>query len=197
MVSLYLGAGGAVENIPIPSEKEGQMSTWLDAVIHANPELSTVWHQGRIPVVARTNEKGRRLLARLPYSEDNRQWLYAIRYASQPTWLRGDKAWELPKGWLNQFVAAALLRYGKLYIVQPYREDEVCAPACWNARGFDCQCSCMGANHGEGEQEGYFVVSETFAIKTGPTQWACRLLISKRPVKPFVPPPLGMIWAPR
>ena len=165
------------------------MSTWLDAIIMANPELSTVWRNGRIPVIARPGGTGKRLLARLPYSELNRLWLTSIRYTVQPTWLREDKAWELPKSWLNQFVAAALLRYGRLYIIQPYREDEICAPACWNARGFECECSCMGANHGEGEQEGYYEVSETLAIKIGPTQWASRLLTSKRPIVPFVPPP--------
>lgn len=32
-----------------------------------------------------------------------------------------DAYWELPKSWFNDLVDRALQRYGKVYIIQPYR----------------------------------------------------------------------------
>jgi hypothetical protein len=62
-------------------------------------------------------------------------------------------------------------------LIQPYREQEKCAPSCFNARGHDCQCQCMGANHGRGgPNAGWFVVSDTFATKWGEEHLACRLM---------------------
>ena len=70
-----------------------------------------------------------------------------------------DAYWELPKSWFNDFVDRALQRYGKVYIIQPYREQEICARACQEALGHECQCSCMGANHGVGNDGSWFEVS--------------------------------------
>ena len=70
-----------------------------------------------------------------------------------------------------------LARYGKVYIVQSYREHEVCAPACWDAKGHECSCSCMGANHGMGNDgRGWTVISDTLAVRHGDEQLAVRLL---------------------
>jgi len=37
-----------------------------------------------------------------------------------------------------------LAKYSKVYVIQPYREQEKCSPTCQNAIGHECQCSCMG-----------------------------------------------------
>lgn len=51
-----------------------------------------------------------------------------------PEWTGEKEAyWELPQGWFNDFVERALVRYGKVYIIQPYREQEICARACQEA----------------------------------------------------------------
>lgn len=149
-------------------------------------EFNRVWDwQRTVPVVLR-NRQGR-LLIRLPYAADNRAWLVDGRRDSTK-WDKQEKYWTVPAAWLNKFVRLALIRYGQLYIIQPYREKEVCAPACWNAEGHDCQCSCMGMHHGMGRQNGYFVVNETFAVKWGPERMACRL-VRTRGLNP--PSPLG------
>jgi hypothetical protein len=97
-----------------------------------------------------------------------------------PEWIGGTKAyWELPKFWFNDFVDRALLRYGKVYIIQPYREQEICARACQEARGHECQCSCMGANHGAGHDGSWFEVSDTFSARWGEHELACRLLTAR------------------
>ena len=142
-------------------------------------KLNSVWSQREIPVVLRRAGKGERLRVRLPFSDDNRQWLQNGRRIG-PEWFGGkDAYWELPKAWFNDFVDRALSRYGKVYIVQPYREQEICAPACQEARGHVCQCSCMGANHGSGRDGSWFEVSETFSTRWGEREIACRLLTAR------------------
>lgn len=140
--------------------------------------LKYVWNQTAIPVALHRTGRGEKLRVRLPYGEDNRQWLQNGR-RSTPDWIPKEKYWELPKGWFNDFVDRALARYGKVYIIQPYREQEVCARACQEARGHECQCSCMGANHGAGFDGSWFEVSDAFATRWGQRQIACRLLEAK------------------
>ena len=95
--------------------------------------LKYVWIQTRIPVALRRTGKGQRLRVRLPYAVSNRQWLQNGRRTS-PEWIASGKYWELPKAWFNDFVDRSLAEYGEVYIIQPYREQEKCAPACQNAR---------------------------------------------------------------
>jgi hypothetical protein len=113
-------------------------------------KLKRAWEQDRIPIILRRSAKGERLRARLPFSPSNRQWLRNGRRA-EPVWFGGAKKyWELPKAWFNDFVDRSLKHYGKVYIIQPFREKEVCARACQQAKRHECQCSCMGENHGAG-----------------------------------------------
>lgn len=143
-------------------------------------KLKAIWDQGRIPVVLRRGGKGQRLRVRLPYGQDNAEWLRNGKRI-KPDWIGGEKQkyWELPKAWFNDFVNQALWKYGKVYIIQPFREHEICARACMEATGHECQCSCMGANHGCGVDNGWFEVSDSFAIRNRSPQLACRLLMAK------------------
>ena len=138
-----------------------------------------VWNQKSVPVVLRRNGRGDRIRARLPFSRDNRRWLRSDG-RTDPLWVDTYRYWEFPKSWFNDFVDRALQRYGAVYIVQPYREKEICAPACQDARGHECQCSCMGANHGVGNDGRWFEVSDAFAIRWGERKLACRLLTVRR-----------------
>jgi hypothetical protein len=141
--------------------------------------LIVVWKQGliSIPVILRRGGKGESLRVRLPYGQDNRQWLQNGKRTS-PTWFPDPtkQYWETPKAWFNDLVERSLAKYKKTYIIQPYREQEKCAPACMNALGHECQCSCMGANHGAGNDGSWFEVSDTFATRWSGQQLACRLV---------------------
>ncbi|MDA5241448.1 hypothetical protein EXN32_00410 [Agrobacterium tumefaciens] len=141
--------------------------------------LRQIWRQNKIPVVVRSDEKGRKLRVRLPYAHDNRQWLNTVGKSSV-TWVASDDYWELPKSWFNDFVNRALERYFKLYVIQPYREQEKCARSCMEATGHECNCSCMGRNHGAGIDGSWFEVSETFATRWKGREIACRLMESKK-----------------
>jgi hypothetical protein len=148
------------------------------AMMRDSAELIAVWQQNKIPVAWRSGQKGEPLLAKLPFRGDNKAWLAAMG-GVRPKWNATQKYWEIPKSWFNEFVNQSLHRFGKIYVVQPYREQEKCAPACMNASGHECQCSCMGANHGAGNDGSWFEVSETFATRWHNTELACRLMQQK------------------
>ncbi|MBA8861722.1 hypothetical protein FHW19_003449 [Ochrobactrum anthropi] len=137
-------------------------------------KLDWVLSQKGVPVALRFG-KGHKLYVRVPYSADNRNWLQAGKRTS-PVWLKERKQWELPQAWFNDFVDRCLNRYGKVYVVQPFREHEVCSPSCRSARGHECQCSCMGENHGSENNEGWFDVSDAFSLRWGAREIACRLI---------------------
>lgn len=141
-----------------------------------DPRLIQIWKQNQIPVVYRP-ERGKPLLVRLPYAPTNRQWLKGD-HRNQPDWIAEQKYWQTPKAWFEDIVKRALCRYGQIYVIQPFNAQEKCAPACWNALGVECECSCMGANHGSGNPVGkWHIVSETLAVSWGEKQYSCRLLI--------------------
>lgn len=141
-------------------------------------KMKAVWRQKNTPVLYRKG-KGFPLLLRLPYHKGNRIWLQNER-RNKPVWVSNKKHWEIPKAWFNDTVNRGLERWGQLYIIQPYRKQEKCSPACQDAKGHECQCSCMGEHHGSQHIDGgWFIVSDTFATKWGSTELACRLLDAK------------------
>lgn len=141
-------------------------------------KLGGIWAQKEIPVVLRRTGKGELLRVRLPFAEGNREWLRKGRHR-QANWVADGAYWEIPKAWFTDFVDRALARFGKLYVVQPYRVQEKCSPACQNAIKHECQCSCMGANHGQGSDGTWFEVSDTFATRWSERELACRLMTRK------------------
>lgn len=95
----------------------------------------------------------------------------------KPDWCAQFKAWEIPTAWFDSVIKLALRRHQEVYVIQLYREHQKCAPACWNAEGFHCECSCMGENHGGGHPGGnWYEVSETFAVSWGQQRYSCRHL---------------------
>jgi hypothetical protein len=144
--------------------------------------LKAIWKQRRIPIVLRRQGEGERTRARLPgaltYSVKQQAWLQNGRRI-YPRWDWNHSYWEFPKAWFNDFVERCLAAYGTVYIIQPFRTYEICARACMEARGHECNCSCMGQNHGSGVHGSWFEVSDAFAIRSSEPQLACRLLIRK------------------
>lgn len=139
-------------------------------------DLRSVWRQSVLPVVFRGGQVAP-LLAKLPYRDDNRSWLGELG-RRRPEWIATQQAWSLPKAWFEPLIQLCLRRYEKCYVIQPTNRAEKCAPACWNALGVTCECSCLGENHGSGSPEGrWHIVSETFAVRVGNRDFACRLLL--------------------
>ena len=142
-------------------------------------DIRAVWNQETIPVILRRTGSGELLRVRLPFAENNRQWLCDGRRTT-PAWIASRKFWEIPKAWFDDFVNRALKDYGKVYVIQPYREQEKCSYSCQNAQGHECQCSCMGIYHGAGSDGSWFEVSDAFSTRWGARELACRLMVAKR-----------------
>ena len=141
-----------------------------------DPRLLHIWGQKEIPVLYRPGS-GKLLLVRLPYAVTNRPWLKGD-HRNQPEWVAEHKCWQTPKAWFEDIVKRSLGKYRRIYVIQPFNTQEKCAPACWNALGAECECSCMGANHGSGNPSGkWHIVSETLAVQWGEKQYSCRLLV--------------------
>lgn len=143
----------------------------------SSPDKSAerIWRQDKLPVVYRESH-GKPLLVRLPYDPNNGVWLKAA-HRRNPVWLEQFKCWRVPHSWFDEIITECLSRFGSVYVIQPYREQEKCAPACWNAKGFECECSCMGQYHGsEGPYGKWYVISDTFAVTWKSRQLACRLI---------------------
>jgi len=137
--------------------------------------LRAVWHQKQVPVVFR-REKPLPLLVKIPYAQGNRAWLRDNRH-NIPDWDEKYKAWETPQAWFEKNIKLCIQRYEACYVIQLYRERQICAPACWNAIGIDCECSCMGENHGSGHPGGrWYEIAETLAVSWGVQRYSCRLL---------------------
>lgn len=146
----------------------------MDAQDH---RLREIWRQKTIPVIYRQSRPNP-VLVRIPYSPNNFEWVRGEK-RHKPEWSSTYKCWETPVAWFDELVERALRRYLKVYVIQLHKEHQKCAPACWNAKGFHCECSCMGANHGSGHPGGkWHAVSETFAFQWGARKYACRLLTS-------------------
>lgn len=140
-----------------------------------DPRLLTIWRQREIPAVVRSH-KCPRVLVSVPDIKDGDAWLRG-EHRGKPLWDTRFKCRTVPKSWFDDVIERALHRFGRVYVIQPYREHQTCAPACWNALGHTCECSCLGANHGAGHPgTGWREIAETFAFQWGQLQYGCRLL---------------------
>jgi hypothetical protein len=139
--------------------------------------IAAVWGNGRIPVIA-VPPKGE-IKLRLPYSEANREWLKISQ--RDPRWDKVERCWFLPRSWLNRQARRIVGKFGRCYIVQSVCETETCSPACLNAAGIDCDCSCRGEHHGSGNEDAWFVINETFACRSEGREYSVRL-VGGRPI---------------
>ena len=147
-----------------------------DTATTERPRAHGVWKQKTVPVIFRPGGK-RPLMVEFSYGPGNREWLRE-GHRAKPQWNDRFKCWEVPRSWFEDVARRLLRRFGRVYIIQPFRLQEKCAPACWNATGPECECSCMGEHHGSGNPPGkWYVVSETFAVRWEERRYACRLIV--------------------
>ncbi len=84
-----------------------------------DPKLREIWLQKQIPVVYREG-KSKPILLRLPYSPDNREWLQGD-HRRRPEWNTRYNCWETPKAWFDEIIRLALKRFGRVYVIQPFK----------------------------------------------------------------------------
>jgi hypothetical protein len=110
--------------------------------------IPEIWGQKRMPVVYRPDEKGN-LMLRLPYREGNRAFLQGEK-RFKPVWNPEKKYWEVPKSWFTELVESVTAAFGSTYVIQPHHDHERCNASCQNAKRLECECPCLGKNHGMG-----------------------------------------------
>lgn len=142
-----------------------------------DPKLREIWSQTNIAVIYRRAGSGESLLMRLPDDLPAPQLWVSKNPSRLVPYDERYKCWQPPRSRFNELIKRSIQQFGSVYVIQPFRTEEKCEPACWNALGADCECSCMGRNHGSGNPEGkWHVVAETFAVRWGDREYSCRLL---------------------
>ena len=127
----------------------------------------------RYPTVYRSRQE---TIVWTPFRPGNKELVKIGR--NRPRWHSADKSWHCPKAHFEELVRVLLRTFGGVYVIQHINEREVCAPACRNAKGLHCECSCAGANHGSGGDGGWYDVSETFSVRHVNEQLAVRFVRS-------------------
>lgn len=139
----------------------------------AADDIIVIWRNRCVPVVFRCAEP-KELRVKLPFAPDNRAWIQPEK--TKVTWDKRRQCWIVAYNRFEGVVTDCLRRYQKVYVIQQRRELEKCAPACWNAIGFDCECSCGGRHHGSGRDGHWHIVDEAFAFRWGSVSYSCRLI---------------------
>ncbi len=112
------------------------------------------------------------------HSVEEFQFLFRPKH-HHPRWDMAKRHWELPNSWLDWIVRRVVQEKGTLYLVQYMNSFQTCSRQCQEAKGFDCECSCMGARHGENDiDSGWYEVTDLFAVKSEGQQLSCRLIVS-------------------
>jgi hypothetical protein len=145
--------------------------------IESAPEIvEAVWFQYNLPVIYRSKQG--KILVKLPWRPDNKKWLRG-EGGRRPEWKPEGKYWSCPRTWYDRVLRLSMARFGAAYTIRPVQNMSKCAPACWDAKGPDCHCSCNGENHGRGIEAGrrWNVISETLAVEWGPERLCCTLLL--------------------
>jgi hypothetical protein len=137
--------------------------------------VADIWRQKTVPVIYQP-DSGQPLMVRMPWSPENFNLLRGDGHR-KPQWNRQFKCWEIPRAWLDKVIRMLIQKYRRAYFIHAYRAHEKCAPACWDAKGAQCECSCLGKNHGAGCPGGrWYIVSDACAVLWHGRELAYRLL---------------------
>lgn len=165
-------------------------------------ELRVFLVESKIPVLLNPKTKGK-IMLRFPNEEKHQAFVEAGQ-KSEPEW-KPYGAWLVARSALRSHAQRCIGEWGSCWIVQSYREKEVCAPACQNALGLECHCSCMGLYHGheaEASSGKWHVVNEAFCVRWGDVVYAVRRIsayeeaLKPRPMPEPKPEPKKPVVAP-
>lgn len=150
------------------------------------------WQQFEIPVIVRTRKiegKNPRLRIRLPEHPDPFALLKGVNKRNRnPIEKEKQRYWELAYGRLNEMVETLSKTFGHVILIQPVRETMVCARKCIEASGFECECSCLGANHGSQHMDSaWYEIEDTYAVSHGAEYASLKVILPKDLT-------LGQVW---
>lgn len=93
------------------------------------------------------------VIAKIPAREGNTLWLRRSVEIRSPR-LDGDR-WFLPRNCMVRLLTAAVDRYGYVVVWRDMARLSRCSKTCLEASGAECDCACLGANHGQ-DSGGWF-----------------------------------------
>lgn len=103
---------------------------------------------------------------KLPYADGNRHWLRQTCGArTQVKFDRDGKHWLVARGHFRTVIEALAARFGEVEVFVDQTVSTKCGPSCQGAVGDECNCQCLGANHGGQVSAGWVRVSEEFLVQ--------------------------------
>lgn len=146
-------------------------------MVNREKPLSDIWWQHDAPILFNRGE-GKRPWVKTTASATDVEFIKLG--PTIPLWIEKYSCYQVPMLWFSKLVRLLVENFGQLYVIQPYREKEICSPSCKNAMGYDCSCQCYGQYHGvQFAGNDWFVVSEACEVRWGEKSWGCRLLSLK------------------
>lgn len=108
-----------------------------------------------------------RVVIKMPYAPGNRAWLKdVLGDRIRPTWNKDLGRWEIARNHFGSVVEALADRLGRIDAYMDFTCIERCDSRCKAARSRECNCVCLGKNHGQGGvTHGWKLVSDTLEIK--------------------------------
>jgi len=90
-----------------------------------------------------------RIRVRMPYAVGNRAFIHRTLGSSvRPDWNKLEKQWEIARQHMRDVVEALAERFGVVEVTIDFRSTSRCDIRCRDAEGDDCDCQCLGENHG-------------------------------------------------
>ena len=108
------------------------------------------------------------VIAKIPAMKGNRRWLHETIGIRSPR--LSDGQWHLPRNCLVRLVTAAVDRYGYVVVWRDMSRLSRCTRACLEAAGVDCDCSCLGAHHGQDSVGWFERVGDVMVTDLGETK---------------------------
>ncbi|MDQ1245819.1 MAG: hypothetical protein QG597_186 [Actinomycetota bacterium] len=99
--------------------------------------------------------RDRQILAKTPPMTGNKQWLRTVVGIRSPR-LDDDGRWTVPRSRLTRLVIGAIDRFNYVVVYRDMTRLSRCTTLCLTATGVECDCSCQGLHHGQGDASSWF-----------------------------------------
>ncbi|MFE1321578.1 hypothetical protein [Kitasatospora phosalacinea] len=105
----------------------------------------------------------------MPYAEDNRAFIHrTLGDLVRPERNQAEKCWEIARTHMRAMVEGLAERYGSVEVTIDFRTTSKCDTRCRDAGHDDCDCQCLGENHGGAAYwRGWIEVGETTLVEVG------------------------------
>jgi hypothetical protein len=105
----------------------------------------------------------------MPYELGNRAWIHQeLGYQIRPEWNRTARRWEIARQHMRTVVEALAERFGIVEVTIDFRTTSRCDSRCRDAEGDECDCQCVGENHGGAAYwRNWVEVGETTLVAAG------------------------------